>query len=304
MLEAKLLAGRSGYDVVAPTGYFLERQIKAKIFQPLDKSKLPNLVHLWPEVSQRLAKYDPGNRHAVNYMWGTTGIGYNVAKAREVLGANAKIDSWDIVFKPENLATLQGLRHPHAGFRRRHHAGGAALSRPRPQFDPGGRPAEGQRSGDDDPARWCASFTRPNISMRSRPARSASRSGSRATSSRRRSARPRPRTASRSPIRYRTRARSSGSTISRSRATQGTWRKRTSSSISCRRPRSPPATRISSPTPTAISRARNSSTRKSWRIGRSIRMRRLTKKLYTVNAHDAQTVRLLNRMWTRIKTGQ
>ncbi len=104
MLEAKLLAGRSGYDVVAPTGYFLERQIKAKIFQRLDKSKLPNLVHLWPEVSQRLAKYDPGNLHAVNYMWGTTGIGYNVAKAREVLGANARIDSWDIVFKPENLA--------------------------------------------------------------------------------------------------------------------------------------------------------------------------------------------------------
>ena len=144
MLEAKLLAGRSGYDVVAPTGYFLERQIKAKIFQPLDKSKLPNLVNLWPEVSQRLAKYDPGNRHAVNYMWGTTGIGYNVAKAREVLGANAKIDSWDIVFKPENLGALQGLRHPYAGFRRRHHAGGVALSRPRPEFDPRGRSSEGQ----------------------------------------------------------------------------------------------------------------------------------------------------------------
>lgn len=107
MLEAKLLAGRSGYDVVAPTGYFLQRQIKAKIFQPLDKSKLPNLVHLWPEVSKRLAQYDPGNVYAVNYMWGTTGIGYNVAKARDVLGANAKIDSWDIVFKPENLAKFK-----------------------------------------------------------------------------------------------------------------------------------------------------------------------------------------------------
>jgi putrescine transport system substrate-binding protein len=107
MLEAKLLAGRSGYDVVAPTGYFLERQIKAKIFRPLDKSQLPNLAHLWPEVSQRLAKYDPGNTHAVNYMWGTTGIGYNVAKAREVLGGDAKIDSWDIVFKPENLARFK-----------------------------------------------------------------------------------------------------------------------------------------------------------------------------------------------------
>jgi putrescine transport system substrate-binding protein len=106
-LEAKLLAGRSGYDVVAPTGYFLQRQIKAKIFQPLDKSKLPNLANLWQEVSKRLAQYDPGNTFAVNYMWGTTGIGYNVAKAREVLGPNAKIDSWDIVFKPENLAKFK-----------------------------------------------------------------------------------------------------------------------------------------------------------------------------------------------------
>ncbi len=107
MLEAKLLAGRSGYDVVAPTGYFLERQIKAKIFQPLDKSKLPNLVHLWPEISQRLAKYDPGNVHAVNYMWGTTGIGYNVAKAREVMGGDA-VDSWDVAFNAQKLGRFKG----------------------------------------------------------------------------------------------------------------------------------------------------------------------------------------------------
>jgi putrescine transport system substrate-binding protein len=108
MLEAKLLAGRSGYDVVVPTGYFQARQIKAGVFQKLDKSKLPNLVNLWPEISRRLAAYDPGNEYAVNYMWGTTGIGYNVKKAREVLGANAAIDSWDLVFKPENLAKFKG----------------------------------------------------------------------------------------------------------------------------------------------------------------------------------------------------
>src|SRR5438876_7050254 len=76
-LEAKLLAGKSGYDVVAPTAYFLERQIKAGIFQKLDKSKLPNLANAWPEITRRLARYDPGNLYAVNYMWGTTGIGYN-----------------------------------------------------------------------------------------------------------------------------------------------------------------------------------------------------------------------------------
>jgi putrescine transport system substrate-binding protein len=106
-LETKLLAGRSGYDVVVPTAYFLERQIKAGVFQKLDRSKLPNLVHVWPEIAQRLAKYDPGNVYAVNYMWGTTGIGYNVKKARDILGADAKLDSWDIVFKPEMLAKFK-----------------------------------------------------------------------------------------------------------------------------------------------------------------------------------------------------
>ncbi|MGH8514439.1 MAG: polyamine ABC transporter substrate-binding protein, partial [Gammaproteobacteria bacterium] len=106
-LETKLLAGKSGYDVVVPTAYFLERQIKAGVFQKLDKSKLPNLSHAWPEITNRLAGYDPGNQFAVNYMWGTTGIGYNVKKAREVLGGDGKIDSWDIVFKPENLAKFK-----------------------------------------------------------------------------------------------------------------------------------------------------------------------------------------------------
>jgi len=107
-LETKLLAGKSGYDLVVPTAYFLERQIKAGVFQKLDKGKLPNLANLWPEITRRLEKYDPGNQFAVNYMWGTTGIGYNAAKAREVLGADARIDSWDVVFKPENLAKFKG----------------------------------------------------------------------------------------------------------------------------------------------------------------------------------------------------
>ncbi len=107
MLETKLLTGRSGYDLVVPTAYFLERQIKAGVFQKLDKSKLPNLGNAWDEIAKRLAVYDPGNQYAVNYMWGTIGIGYNVKKAREVLGADAKIDSWDIVFKPENLARFK-----------------------------------------------------------------------------------------------------------------------------------------------------------------------------------------------------
>jgi putrescine transport system substrate-binding protein len=107
-LETKLLAGKSGYDVVVPSGYFLQRQIAAGVFQKLDKAKLPNLKNLWPDIAAKLAFYDPGNQYSVNYMWGTTGIGYNVKKAREILGAGGAIDSWDVVFKPEQLAKLKG----------------------------------------------------------------------------------------------------------------------------------------------------------------------------------------------------
>ncbi len=107
VLETKLLAGKSGYDVVVPTGYFLERQIKAGVFQKLDKSKLPHLGNVWPAIAERLAIYDPGNQYAVNYMWGTTGIGFNVAKAKERLGAAGAVASWDLIFKPENLAKFK-----------------------------------------------------------------------------------------------------------------------------------------------------------------------------------------------------
>jgi putrescine transport system substrate-binding protein len=106
-LETRLLAGKSGYDVVVPTAYFLQRQIAAHVFQKLDKSKLPNLANAWPVVTERLATYDPGNLYAANYMWGTTGIGYNVKEVQKILGPETKIDSWDIVFKPENLAKFR-----------------------------------------------------------------------------------------------------------------------------------------------------------------------------------------------------
>ena len=106
-LETRLLAGKSGYDVVVPTAYFLQRQITANVFQKLDKSKLPNLANAWGVVTKRLATYDPGNLYAANYMWGTTAIGYNVKMAQKILGPDAKIDSWDMVFKPENLAKFK-----------------------------------------------------------------------------------------------------------------------------------------------------------------------------------------------------
>ena len=97
-LETKLLAGKSGYDVVVPTANFLQRQIKAGVFQKLDKAKLLHLATTWPVIAKHLAAYDPGNQYAVNYMWGTVGIGYNVKLARQALGAAGEINSWNTVF--------------------------------------------------------------------------------------------------------------------------------------------------------------------------------------------------------------
>jgi putrescine transport system substrate-binding protein len=106
IVETKLLAGKSGYDVVVPSGPFLQRLIKAGVFQRLDKAKLPNLRHMWPEVMQRLQVYDPGNQYAVNYMWGTTGIGVNVPKVQQRLG-NQPFNTWDVVMKPEIVSRLK-----------------------------------------------------------------------------------------------------------------------------------------------------------------------------------------------------
>jgi len=133
-LETRLLAGKSGYDVVVPTGYFLQRQITAKVFAELDKSKLPNLANAWPVVTNRLATYDPGNSYGANYMWGTTGIGYNVKMAQRFSGPMPGSTAGTSC-SSRKTREVQGLRHPHAGFRRRHPARGAELSRARSEFD-------------------------------------------------------------------------------------------------------------------------------------------------------------------------
>lgn len=106
VLEAKLLAGNSGYDLVVPTSEFLQRQIAARVYQPLDKSKLPNLKNMDEKLMAAASKYDPGNKHAVIYMWGTTGIGYNIDKVKERLGADATVDSWSLIFDPEKVSKL------------------------------------------------------------------------------------------------------------------------------------------------------------------------------------------------------
>ncbi len=107
-LEAKLLAGKSGYDIVVPSNNFLAKQIKAKVYQPLDKSKLPNWKNLNPALMKTLEVSDPGNQYAIPYLWGSIGIGYNVDKVKAALGENAPVNSWDLVFKPENMAKLKG----------------------------------------------------------------------------------------------------------------------------------------------------------------------------------------------------
>jgi putrescine transport system substrate-binding protein len=107
-LEAKLVTGGSGYDVVVPSLSFLGRQIQAGVFQELDRSKLKNYGNLDPVLMERIAQTDPGNKHAIPYLWGTTGIGYNVAKIKEVLGADYKVESWSMVFEPETMAKLAG----------------------------------------------------------------------------------------------------------------------------------------------------------------------------------------------------
>ncbi|MBS4079450.1 MULTISPECIES: polyamine ABC transporter substrate-binding protein [Pseudomonas] len=105
-LEGKLLAGRTGYDVVVPSNHFLGKQIKAGAFQKLDRSQLPNYSNLDPALLKRLEQNDPGNLYAVPYLWGTNGIGYNVDKVKAVLGVD-KIDSWGVLFEPENIKKLQ-----------------------------------------------------------------------------------------------------------------------------------------------------------------------------------------------------
>jgi putrescine transport system substrate-binding protein len=106
ILETKLLAGNAGYDVVVPTANFLARQIQAGVFEKLDKSKLPNLKNMWDMVNERTAIYDPGNQYAIDYMWGTNGIGYNIDKVKEILGTDEK-PGMEVIFDPKIAAKFK-----------------------------------------------------------------------------------------------------------------------------------------------------------------------------------------------------
>ena len=105
-LEARLLAGSSGFDVVVPTGTFLQRQIGAGVYQPLNRDLLPNLAGMDAELMAAAAAHDPDNEHAAIYMWGTTGIGYNIDKVAERLGEDFEVDTWSMIFDPEIAGQL------------------------------------------------------------------------------------------------------------------------------------------------------------------------------------------------------
>ncbi|MDI3324851.1 polyamine ABC transporter substrate-binding protein [Pontibacterium granulatum] len=106
VLEAKLMSGGSGYDIVVPTGAFLERQVKAGIYAEIDRTKLANYSNLDTVLTEKIARHDPDNKHNVPWAWGTIGLGYNEAMVKERLGDSVALDSLDLIFNPEVSAKL------------------------------------------------------------------------------------------------------------------------------------------------------------------------------------------------------
>ena len=101
VLEGKLLAGNTGYDIVGPSIEYLGRQVMAGVHQRLNKDSIPNLRHLEPGMMELLGTMDPGNNYSIPYLWGTTGIGYNKDQAKKIMGESFRMDSFDVIFKPE-----------------------------------------------------------------------------------------------------------------------------------------------------------------------------------------------------------
>jgi putrescine transport system substrate-binding protein len=107
-LQAKLLAGSSGYDIVVPSSAYAAKQIQAGVYQKLDKSKIPNLANLDPALMKMLASADPGNQYTVPWSWGSDGLGFNATKLAKELGSDAPLDSWDLLFDPKYVSKLKG----------------------------------------------------------------------------------------------------------------------------------------------------------------------------------------------------
>ena len=206
IVETKLLAGGSGYDLVVPTDSNVARQIQAGTLMPLDKSKIPNLANMWPVITERLQTYDPGNEHAVNYMWGTSGLGINVDKVKERL-PDVPLNSLGPALQARECRQARRLRHlcpRRAGRRSPERRSTISASTPTRRILPTSRRPARSSSRSGPISR--SSIPR-NISMRSPMATSAWRSAIPATSSRRGTAPPRPTPASRSTTSSRRKAR-------------------------------------------------------------------------------------------------
>ena len=109
IVHAKLVAGKTGYDVVVPSSYWAKIQADGGLLMKLDKAKIPNLKNLDPSLQEQLAKLDPGNQFQVNWLWGYTTVGINVDKVKAALGSTPMPDNaWDLVFKPEYISKLKG----------------------------------------------------------------------------------------------------------------------------------------------------------------------------------------------------
>lgn len=105
-VEEKIVAGGKGYDIVVPSLDFMAKQLRNGFFQRIDQTQLTNYANLDPAFLARVARLDIENAHGIPYMWGTTGIGYNREKVLALLGDKAPVDSWELVFDPDNLSKL------------------------------------------------------------------------------------------------------------------------------------------------------------------------------------------------------
>lgn len=108
ILHAKLVAGKTGYDVVVPSSTFARLQIDGGLLTKLDKAQLPNLKNLDPDIQAQIANIDPGNEHLVNWLWGYTTIGINTAKVKAALGSEPMPDNvWELFFNPKYISKLK-----------------------------------------------------------------------------------------------------------------------------------------------------------------------------------------------------
>ncbi len=303
-LETRLLAGKSGYDVVVPTAYFLQRQITAKVFQKLDKSKLPNLANAWPEVTKRLAIYDPGNQICRQLH-----VGHDRHRLQRQGGAEnsrARRQDRQLGYRLQagESGEIQGLRHSHAGFRRRYFSGGAGLSRARSEFDQTGGPRKGRRSRHQDQA-LCPQVSFIGISERAwPPARFASWWAGRATSCRREAARRKPRTTSRSATPSRKRARRCFSTIFAIPADAKNVTEAYELINYLYRPE------VAAKNSDFLSYANGNLASQKLVDPNILNDKNIypdeatLKKLFVITARDPATQRVINRLWTKVKTGR